>query len=81
MAILRCNNIKPEYNATLFKIKKTPGDLRRIKASYGITQRPIPEGYYMTRKAPKKENFLVKFIRRSVEEFNGIREAMKPDMP
>jgi hypothetical protein len=79
MAILRCNNIKPEYNYLLFKIKKTPGDIRTLKASGDIIQRPYPEGYFMNRNKAKKPNPFIKFLVRMYEEMKAVADILKTE--
>ncbi len=73
--------IEPLYNSIVFQVKRTPGDARRTFASGGIYERTIPEGYYMTRKAPKKINPVVKFFRNMYQTMKDIIEATKPDEP
>ncbi len=74
------NNVCQRYNGQiLFKIKPTPGDRIILKPSHGIYTRTYPEGYFMNRKAPKKTNPVVSFFKKMIEEYKGIREAMKPD--
>ena len=79
MSRMRCNNIKPEYNSLMFKVKQTPGDRLFTRASYGIYERTIPEGYYMNRKSPKKINPVKSFFIRMYETMKGIIEDTRPD--
>ncbi len=76
MAVPRCNNIKSEYNYLLFNIKKTQGDMRTLRASGGIIQRPYPEGYFMNRNKAKKPNPIIKFLVRMYEEMKAVADIM-----
>ena len=79
MAVLRCNNIKSEYNYLLFKIKKTPGDMRTLRASGGIIQKPYPEGYFMNRNKAKKPNPVIYFLVRMYEEMKAVADILKTE--
>ena len=79
MSTMRCNNIKPEYNSTMFKIKRTLGDIVVPRNSHGIYTRPIPEGYYMNRNAAKKPNPIINLFARMYKEIKGIIAELKPE--
>ena len=80
MSLMRCNNIKPEYNGTVFKIKRTLGDIVVPRTSHGIYTRPIPEGYYMNRDAVKKPNPIINLFVRMYQEMKAVIAEMKPDV-
>ena len=82
----RINTINPKYNGTLFRIKRTLGDILVPRTSKGVSSQPFYEGYFMEIRplskdyvAPDKTNPVIKFFKRMVEEYKGIRDAMKPE--
>ena len=69
----RINNINPKYNGTIFKIKRTLGDIVVPRTSKGIYTQSFYEGYFMEKRplskdyvAPDKTNPVIKFFKRMV---------------